>query len=338
MAGLFRRGITSGDNQVNPRYRKYLIPISILLHILLVFLWDAGVKMEIFNYKAPPKQQNVVEPIVFDLQPRRPMEVIETPADAKVTAKPKDADFLSDKNALARNAEPVTSGEIGDPYARGDFPSHDIQPPQAPPGGPPVQPGKQTTPGETKQTPEQMKKPPDPGLEKSAMEIIKQFLQEQQKQSPAPPGGEENLPGALHDQRFSRALESGGLSFNTYEWDFAPYMLALKNRIRHNIYPPPAFTLLGLIKGVTLLRFRIYPDGQMKKLEILGYEGHKSLMQTSNTAIEISAPFPPLPEDFPEPYLEVTCLFSYFVPDERRPQGPGPQGNRPAGNVPERNK
>jgi hypothetical protein len=326
---------------VNPRYRKYLIPISILLHILLIFLWEAGIKLEIFGYKPAPQQKTAVEPIVFDLQPRRPparpTEVIETPADARVTDKPKDADFLSDKNALARNAEPVTSGKIGDPYARGDLPSHDIQPPQAPPGGQPVQPGKQTTPGETKQTPDQMNKLPDLSLEKSAREIIKQFLQEQQKQAPAPPGGEENLPGALHDNRFSRALESGGLSFNTYDWDFAPYMLALKNRIRHNIYPPPAFTLLGLIKGVTLLRFRIYPDGRMKKLEILGYEGHKSLMQTSNTAIEISAPFPPLPENFPEPYLEVTCLFSYFVHDENRaPAGPGPGGPKPFGHSPGR--
>lgn len=320
---------------MDPRYRKYLIPISILLHLLLVFLWEAGVKLEIFDYKTAPKQQSAVEPIVFDLQPRRPtgrpMEVIETPADAKVTDKPKDANFLSDKNALARNAEPVTSGKLGEPYARGDFPSHDIQPPQAPPGGQPVQPGKQET-GQMKQTPGQMKEPPDLSLEKSAREIIKQFLQEQQRQVPAPPGGAENLPGALHDNRFSRALESGGLSFNTYEWDFAPYMLSLKNRIRRNIYPPPAFTLLGLIKGVTLLRFRIYPDGRMKKLELLGYEGHKSLMQTSNTAIEISAPFPPLPEDFPEPYLEVTCLFSYFVPDENRPERPGPGGNRPVEN------
>jgi hypothetical protein len=36
-------------------------------------------------------------------------------------------------------------------------------------------------------------------------------------------------------------------------------------------------------------------------------------MVTSSNAIEVSAPFLPLPRDFPEDYLEVTGKFIYFV-------------------------
>ena len=103
------------------------------------------------------------------------------------------------------------------------------------------------------------------------------------------------------------------MSFNTYEWHFAPYMLALKKKIQGNIFPPAAFTRLGLISGETLLRFRIYPNGELSHLEVLEYNGHDTLKETSVKAVEISAPFVPLPQNFPKAYLEVTGSFSYFV-------------------------
>lgn len=288
---------------MNPRHRKYIILVSILLHVLLLFFWEIGIKLKLFDFDIIPKPQAETEPIVFDLQPDRPREIIETPDDAKVVEKQKNADFLSDKNALARNPEADPEKELGEAYARGDFDSHDLPPTKGPPGEQQVSPDTQKT--------EQLNKPTDSLLERSTKEAIKQYIQKQQQ--PVQPGVKERLPGVLHDNQDTRALDTGGLSFNTYNWNFAPYMLALKRKIRRNIFPPPAFTQLGLISGTTLLRFKIFPDGQMKDLSILGYEGHKSLMQTSNTAIEISAPFPPLPSDFPEPFLEVTCRFSYLI-------------------------
>jgi len=107
--------------------------------------------------------------------------------------------------------------------------------------------------------------------------------------------------------------ELGGFAFNTYDWDFAPYMLELKRRIQGNIFPPIAFSQLGMIDGETLLRFRINPDGSLEALELLDTKGHKSLVDTSVNAVEISAPFPVLPDDFPKPFLEVTGKFIYFI-------------------------
>lgn len=292
---------------MNPRYRKYIILVSIALHILFLVFWEVAIKLGIIAVDIiPPRVESA--PIVFDLQPdNKPREVIETPEDAKTTDKPKNADFLSDKNALARNPETDPEKEIGEAYARGDFDTHELPEPPLPPGAQPQKPQQQQ---------EQQDKPTEADLERSAKEVIKEYVRKQK--DAVRPGVKERLPTVAHDNPDTRALDTGGgLSFNTYNWDFAPYMLMLKERIRRNIYPPPAFTRLGLISGSTLLRFRIYPDGKMQGLQVLDYSGHKSLMQTSNTAIEISAPFPALPVNFPDPYLEVTCRFSYLVSGRR---------------------
>ena len=62
-----------------------------------------------------------------------------------------------------------------------------------------------------------------------------------------------------------------------------------------------------------LERFRITRDGQLIGQKILGYEGEKALIETSKRAVEVSAPFWPLPDDFPQDYLEVTARFYYIV-------------------------
>jgi hypothetical protein len=56
----------------------------------------------------------------------------------------------------------------------------------------------------------------------------------------------------------------GGIQLSTTEWDFAPYLLDLKRRIKQKWIPPIAFTALGAIHGYTWVRFRIYPDGRME--------------------------------------------------------------------------
>ncbi len=68
----------------------------------------------------------------------------------------------------------------------------------------------------------------------------------------------------------------GGISLNTTAWDFAPYLLDLKHRIKQHWIPPIAFTALGAISGYTVINFRIYPDGTMEAMEILESHGDSS--------------------------------------------------------------
>lgn len=111
----------------------------------------------------------------------------------------------------------------------------------------------------------------------------------------------------------------GGITINTTAWDFAPYLLDLKHRIKQHWIPPLAFTALGSVHGYTWVRFRIYPDGRMENLEVIETEGHDSLHRASANAVRGAAPFRPLPDDFPEDYLDITFGFYYLLPgDEDR--------------------
>lgn len=111
----------------------------------------------------------------------------------------------------------------------------------------------------------------------------------------------------------------GGISLSTTAWDFAPYLLDLKHRIKQHWIPPLAFTALGAVHGYTWVRFRIYPDGHMEACEVVETEGHDSLHRSSANAVKGAAPFRKLPADFPDEYLEITFGFYYLLPgDEER--------------------
>ena len=62
--------------------------------------------------------------------------------------------------------------------------------------------------------------------------------------------------------------------------------------------------------------FRIYPDGRTEAMEVIETEGHKSLHRASANAIKGAAPFRPLPDHFPEPFLEVRFGFYYLLPGD----------------------
>jgi TonB family protein len=142
------------------------------------------------------------------------------------------------------------------------------------------------------------------------------------------PQRELSLPEERPDFRNEGSARAtiGEITINTTAWDFAPYLLELKHRIKRNWIPPLAFTALGAIHGYTWVRFRIQPDGRMTDLEVIEREGHESLHRASVNAVRGAAPFRPLPDDFPERYLEVTFGFYYLLPgDEDRffPRRPG---------------
>lgn len=279
-----------------------------MLHILFLLLWEAGIILDLFEDDIPPKPP-VSEPIVFDLQqPAQtpPREVIETPENAKVVEKQTKANYLSDKNALARNRETNPDLESGEAFARGDLDSHELPQQEGPRGKIQEPPRPESEQTEQEQV-EQPQKPDD------SLDTYANILRRPRSIPMVPPGVLDRPPKVRHDNRNTRAEDMGGLSFNTYNWDFAPYMLALKSRIERNIFPPEAFYKWGIIDGETLLRFKIFPNGEMRDLQILNYRGHKSLMMTSRNAIIRSVPFNELPHDFPEPYLEVTGKFLYFI-------------------------
>ncbi len=115
------------------------------------------------------------------------------------------------------------------------------------------------------------------------------------------------------------AASLGGITISTTAWDFAPYLLDMKHRIKSHWVPPLAFTAMGAIHGYTKVRFRIARDGTLAGVEVLDTEGHESLHRASVNALRGAAPFRALPDDFPDEELEVTIGFYYLLPgDEER--------------------
>ncbi|MCG8606471.1 energy transducer TonB [bacterium] len=295
--------------KVNQR-TKYLVS-SVLLHFLflLLFVFLTGLGM----FATDESLADLVnkDPLVFQLQEeQRRSELVETPDDAEVDEEQKDTDLASDKNARARNSEIKPDLESGEAFAEGEFEFKELPSNPTPLG----QPGQLAEKERLAQEQTTDQKPKETDAEDYyIVDGTPKFSREVLTQSTTNPGANNDVPRIKYDNRNSNAPDLGSFSFNTYDWDFAPYMLALKKRVEKNIFPPPAFYRLGIIDGDTRLRFRIHPDGRMTNLEILDYNGHKTLMETSVRAIEISAPFMALPHDFPERYLEVTASFRYLI-------------------------
>ena len=281
------------------KIRKYTIIVSIVLHVLIFFIAERTVNFRLLGTDDLPEEIN--EPIVFDLsEEKQPKQVIETTEDQRSEKKAERPEYLSNKNTIAKNPDPPSDLKDGGPYSKGDL---DV--PALP---------KITEKGEPEKTKEKID--PEKEVEENKVREIENAISENEEETLKT---ERRNPGEsirnriLHKNILAKVKELGGFAFNTYDWNFAPYMLELKRLIQSNIFPPIAFSQLGMISGETLLRFRIYPDGRLEALELLNTKGHKSLVGTSVDSIKISAPFPALPDDFPEPFLEVTGKFIYFV-------------------------
>ncbi|MFZ5516365.1 MAG: energy transducer TonB [Candidatus Zhuqueibacterota bacterium] len=237
-------------------------------------------------------------------------ELVETPENSPDETPASETDLVSDKNSRARDMNSDPSLPIGNPYSEGDFDVKEVPEAQSSLAN---QQRNQSQRDESEMANKTESEPEELGLVEYTHEKFsrKQLMADGTPEPPTPQQRSAQKP--LYENTKFSADELGGFSFNTYEWDFAPYMLEMKRKVEKNVFPPPAFTHMGLISGETILRFKVMPNGEVKDLEVLKYNGHESLMETSLKAIQISSPFRNLPADFPENYLEVTASFTYFI-------------------------
>ncbi len=268
---------------------------SLLLHVFIYFFTGMGISMLRLLQLLPAPV--VAQP---EEQPKPPIifEVVETPNSARREQTPQDPKHFSDKNAAAQNPEAPQNLPLGAAFTLGELADAEATSRVSP-----------SSPTENRSEPKEQPAEPSQNYSFSQQAFRREYLIGKQ-----PPTAQTSAAQmALRDQRQTRAPQLGSFALDTYEWNFAPYMLWLKKRVQGNIYPPPAFTHMGLISGQTHLRFKIYRDGTLRDLELIDYRGHKSLMETSMRAIELSVPLQKLPPDFPKEYLEVTAQFDYTI-------------------------
>jgi len=276
--------------------------LSILLHLLFLYYFEPISSIHIFSAKnkdiALENQQD---------EKRLIFELVDTPERARSDTPPEQADLVSDKNTIARDNYLQKDKHLGNPYSEGDLDIKSFPLAYAPAGQQFL--SEQTAPTQVESH------EPENDISQEAGITMEKFSRRQLLRNSEQGRSEEQfeINRPLYENREFSARDLGGFSFNTYNWDFAPYMLAMKRKVERNIFPPPAFTQMGLISGETILRFKVLPNGEIKDLEVLRYSGHPSLKETSLQAIRNSSPFKSLPADFPEDFLEVTASFSYFV-------------------------
>jgi hypothetical protein len=109
----------------------------------------------------------------------------------------------------------------------------------------------------------------------------------------------------------------GNISLNTTAWDYAPWLKKFRRQFLRNWSAPYGYRL-GWIHGWTMVEVHIAPDGTMVHLEKLGEEGHKALHTASMYAFEAAAPYPSLPDDFPEDRLILQIRLQYPQAGRRR--------------------
>jgi outer membrane biosynthesis protein TonB len=286
---------TSAAKKRSPKniFRLALL-ISVLLHLLALVFVGLVLPLSTIALETTETSKPDRPPLVFTLA--------ETPESARREKSPENAEHVSDKNAVAQNPDAPQNLPIGKSFAEGVSPNATAAP--QPPAN-----AVQPEPSVSENPSREEAASAEDGIRAARISssFRREFLTGNQRSAP------QRLPEAGMENQQSRAPELGGFSLNTYEWDFAPYMLWLQKHVQRNIYPPPAFTHMGIISGRTMLRFRINRDGTLLGMELLGYDGHKTLMETSVRAVQLSAPFRELPKDFPEDYLEVTGHFEYTV-------------------------
>ena len=261
---------------------------AILLHILLLLLenplWRAAIIVP------QPEKIPVSPPLTF--------EFVDVPQN-RDDAPPEETPLLAQRDNISRDQQTAPLPESHLPFSDGISRAKNIE---------------ASTPGRPRseaQSADRTQETTDNSF--SFVDVLQKNPEEAQKERErAVLGGELPQSRIDMDNSKTRALERGGLQLSTYAWNFAPYMKYLKRHIDRHIYPPRAFEL-GMIDGMTQVKFRIWRDGRLEGPELIDYKGHDLLRDTSLKAVELSAPFKALPPDFPDEYLEIVGTFEYLI-------------------------
>ena len=92
------------------------------------------------------------------------------------------------------------------------------------------------------------------------------------------------------------------------EPDFGPYMKELQRRIKLNWDPPK-----GNESKTVVLLFKIAKDGRLLSCRVNRSSGLPSADQAALKAVELTAPFRPLPSDFKGQSIDIQFTFDYRV-------------------------
>ena len=107
------------------------------------------------------------------------------------------------------------------------------------------------------------------------------------------------------------ALEDS-IKLSNYDWNYAPYVSHLREHVDIGISQRKGFKF-GLVDGRMWVSFKLLRDGKSIGLKLLGPEGSPLKKNRWTKEMSLYTKVKPLPEDFPDEYLEVTGIFNFSV-------------------------
>lgn len=125
---------------------------------------------------------------------------------------------------------------------------------------------------------------------------LEKKLQRVEKEMAATPNTSENL----------KTFSQGGVATNQY-FPYNWYLRGLQTKITKAWQEPSQFARLEDRRA--LVSFVIARDGSVSRIELRGSSGMEQLDQSALAAVESAQPFSPLPDDYKEPFLDVTIQF-----------------------------
>ncbi|MCA9729297.1 MAG: hypothetical protein KC729_16535 [Candidatus Eisenbacteria bacterium] len=132
----------------------------------------------------------------------------------------------------------------------------------------------------------------------------------------SPQDSEPGTPGLSDiDQEEMSSLETNadffrGISLNTKQWDFAPWLMDFRRQFVEKWVAPLGYQL-GWIYGRNTLELEIAPSGELLRCDVIAETGHPALSSASAFTAKAAAPYEPLPSDFPEPTLILRLTLDY---------------------------
>jgi len=273
--------------------RNYWLPLallfSLLVHVVILLIFQFSDAL-IIDF-SPDKEKEIPKEVTVIFPENKPKLVVENMNENEQL--PNFSDFLSDMNSRARN--PNLLEQTGNmPFSEGNVPLANLSRPLSNPA---------YTRSSTRS------KFSKDALTGEYTENIQRTNQEQSQNAQS--AASEGTNNMLAQNQFS-ADDVGDISLSTYAWDHAPYMNAFKRKYVSNVYPPAAF-YMGLIEGVTQVKFTIDRQGNLLEHKVLGHQGHHTLEQTTVNAVISCFPFKPLPAHFPDETLTITLRMSYII-------------------------
>jgi len=105
----------------------------------------------------------------------------------------------------------------------------------------------------------------------------------------------------------------GDITLSTTAWEYAPWLQHFRRAVMQRWVAPMGFHL-GLIHGWTLVELEIDRQGVLLRAETTDQQGHRALHDASLHAIQVAAPYDPLPETFPDNTLVIRIRMAYPEP------------------------